>query len=132
MNATMGTKPSPTFNPIMLRWARDRAGVSIEEAAKRVSVKEKQVIEWERDRPGAAPIVRQARLLADLYKRSFLEFFRSEPPSLPEPELIPDFRLFRAADSRNRTTPLPFWVPRDAGRYGGDRAGSKSNGRRLP
>lgn len=97
MCASIAQKPMLPYNPVMLRWARKLAGVSVAAAAKRVSVKEEQIAEWERDTPKKAPTVLQARKLADLYKRSFLEFFRSGPPNLPDPELIPDFRLFPAA-----------------------------------
>lgn len=97
MCASIAQKPMLPYNPAMLRWARKLAGVSVATAAKRISVKEEQIAEWEGDKPTKAPTVRQARKLADLYKRSFLEFFRSGPPNLPDPELIPDFRLFPAA-----------------------------------
>ncbi len=81
----------------MLRWARDTAGVSIEAAAKRVTVKPDRLVEWERKKSGKVPTVRQARKLADCYNVAFLEFFRTEPPALSDPELIPDFRLFATA-----------------------------------
>jgi Zn-dependent peptidase ImmA (M78 family) len=86
----------PHYNPAMLRWARDLAGVSIEQAAKRGGVSPEHVAVWE-GQGSEKPTVRQARALADLYGVSFLEFFRSEPPDLPQPEDIPDFRLFASA-----------------------------------
>ena len=36
-------------------------------------------------------------MLADFYGRSFLEFFRDEPPPLVESDLVPDYRLHRGA-----------------------------------
>ncbi len=80
----------------MLRWARRTAGVSKAAAAQRIAVKEEQLAEWEKPNPEKAPTVKQARDLANLYKRSFLEFFRPEPPTLPDPTQVPDFRLFPA------------------------------------
>jgi Zn-dependent peptidase ImmA (M78 family)/transcriptional regulator with XRE-family HTH domain len=90
----------------MLRWVRDLAGKSIEQAAKRVSVREEQVADWESEVPTKAPTVRQARELAELYQVSYLEFFRPELPVLPDPKLIPDFRLFRAAADPSETKEL--------------------------
>lgn len=98
MVANTAVERRPTFNPKMLRWARTHAGVSTAQAAKRVKVNEAWVEEWESEPPTKSPTVRQARELAKLYNRSFLEFFRASPPILPEPELIPDFRLFPRAD----------------------------------
>ena len=69
MGASIAEKSKPFYNPVMLRWARKLAGVSVAKAAKRASVTEEQVVEWERDKPTKAPTVRQARNLADLYKR---------------------------------------------------------------
>ncbi len=97
MVTSIAEKARPSYNPRMLRWARELAGISIATAARRISVKEERIAEWERVASKEAPTVRQARELANLYKRSFLEFFRSEPPALPNTELIPDFRLFPAA-----------------------------------
>lgn len=87
-------KDRPPYNPEMLRWARDAAGVSLEHAARRVAVKPEVVAAWEALRPEQAPTVRQARSLADMYGVGFLEFFKSAPPRPIEPQHIPDFRLF--------------------------------------
>lgn len=97
MATSIAEKARPSYNPRMLRWARELAGISRATAARKISVQEERIAEWERIKPKEAPTVRQARELANLYKRSFLEFFRSEPPALPATELIPDFRLFPEA-----------------------------------
>src|SRR5437667_357051 len=78
----------PQLNPGMLRWAREWRGRTLEEAARRVQKTPADIEAWEKE-PGG-PTVRQARELADLYDRSFLEFFRQRPPQLAEPELVPD------------------------------------------
>lgn len=99
MNSTTYENQSIPINPRILRWARERAGRTIEEAAKRVHVKKiDQIQAWEDEKNEKSPTVRQARLLAKYYNRSFLELFRQNPPDLPEPELIPDFRLYRHVD----------------------------------
>lgn len=106
MAETVIDRPRPRYNPAVLRWARKLAGVSQAEVARSVRVKEEQVAEWERDQSKIAPTVRQARKLANLYKRSFLEFFRHTLPNLPDPDLIPDFRLFPASSDPSSTNEL--------------------------
>ena len=69
--------------------------MDIEEAAKRIGTTSDKLDAWERG--DATPTVRQARVLAETYGRSFLELFRQEPPPLQESDLIPDFRLHRDA-----------------------------------
>jgi Zn-dependent peptidase ImmA (M78 family) len=91
------TADSPPFNPAVLRWARDYAGLSLEEAADKLKIPADRIADWE-DRSGKyTPTVRQARDLADTYGRSFLELFLPAPPDVPRPELIPDYRLYRDA-----------------------------------
>lgn len=98
MDGARDEKSRLPINPRVLRWARKRAGRTLEEAAKRVNVKNiAQVEAWEDVTNTKTPTVRQARILADFYARSFLELFRSEPPKLADPKLVPDFRLYRSA-----------------------------------
>jgi len=91
MNAE--SSPKLPYNPRMLRWARDYAQLSLLEAAKKVGTTPENVESWEEG--SSVPTVRQARLLAKAYDRSFLEFFRKEPPPGAEIDLVPDFRLHR-------------------------------------
>ncbi len=81
------------FNPEVLRWAREWRGRSLEEAAQKVNVETKKLAEWERG--DAVPTVRQGRILAGFYERSFLEFFLSRIPKVIGTKLVPDFRLHR-------------------------------------
>jgi Zn-dependent peptidase ImmA (M78 family)/DNA-binding XRE family transcriptional regulator len=95
MNAE-ALRPDPLpFNPDVIRWAREWRGRSLEEAAKKVNVDEEKVRAWEKG--AAVPTVRQARILASFYDRSFLEFFLSRLPKVKETKLAPDFRLHRTA-----------------------------------
>lgn len=106
MNAGTATQGDLWLNPAMLKWAREWRGRTIEEAAAKLK-KAPDVIEgWEQSQ--GKPTVRQARILADFYDRSFLEFFLSEPPTLHEPEVIPDFRMHAGitAPDRDRETKL--------------------------
>jgi Zn-dependent peptidase ImmA (M78 family)/transcriptional regulator with XRE-family HTH domain len=85
------------FNPEMFRWAREKCGQTIAAAAEKLGLSPSVVQTWETGL--RAPTVRQARLLADFYKRPFLEFFYDTPPEIVESPLVPDFRMHRGAPS---------------------------------
>lgn len=81
------------FNPLILRWARDRADYSQNEVAEILKVKTQKIIDWETQ--VANPTINQARKMAEIYGRPFLEFFAKEVPEIPEINLVPDFRMHR-------------------------------------
>jgi transcriptional regulator with XRE-family HTH domain len=91
------TADSIPFTPALFSWARDRAGYTIDEAAEKLGIPRENLSDWENDNGTLAPTVKQARDLTALYGRSFLEWSLPSPPDLPEPTLIPDFRLYRDA-----------------------------------
>ncbi len=81
------------LNPAVLKWAREWRGRTLEEAANKAK-KDVRVIEaWESGEK--TPTVKQARDLAAYYDRPFLEFLLPEPPELPRPTSLPDFRMHR-------------------------------------
>lgn len=97
MNAE--TAPNLPYNPNVLRWAREWRGRTIKEAAQKLNVNQEKLLAWEGGE--AVPTVRQGRMLAGFYERSFLEFFLSKIPNVAETRLAPDFRLLKtAADPR--------------------------------
>lgn len=106
MNPAPARRARPPVNPRMLRWARKRSGKSIEDAAKKAGATPDRISEWEADDARLRPTVRQARLLAQFYGRHFMEFFRPTPPEIPEPKLVPDFRVYRGADDEQDTLVL--------------------------
>lgn len=63
----------------VLRWAREDAGYEVEEAARKVSVKPAKLESWEAGE--ARPTIKQARKLAQAYKRPLGVFFLLEPPT---------------------------------------------------
>lgn len=89
----METSPRLPYNSGVLRWAREFAQFSIHEAAKKAGTTPENVESWEDGI--SVPTVRQARLLAKAYDRSFLEFFRETAPPVQDTLLVPDFRLHR-------------------------------------
>lgn len=75
------------INPTQLRWARERLGLTIEEAAKVANVKPHKLYSWESAE--ARPTFRQAQNLAHSFHAPFGYFFLAAPPEevLPLPDL---------------------------------------------
>lgn len=71
--------------PAVLRWARERAGYSVEDVARRMKKDSSDIDAWE---TGAdAPTYIQLETLAyDVYKRPIAIFFFPEPPQEEQPE----------------------------------------------
>lgn len=76
------------ITPKVLKWARESAKISKTDAAAKVSVKLEKIQEWEKG--DSAPSIRQAKILAKAYQRSFAIFFLPEPPLDFHP--LEDFR----------------------------------------
>lgn len=80
------------ITPKVLKWARETARMSPEEAAKKVSVTLEKLLAWETG--DSQPTIRQAETLANAYKRAFAILFLPEVPVDFQP--LQDFR--RAAE----------------------------------
>jgi Zn-dependent peptidase ImmA (M78 family) len=89
------------FNADVLKWAREWRGRSIDDVASKLKQPAAKILEWEDKGNDSVPTVSQARVLADLYERSFLEFLRPSPPKVAEPKLVPDLRRPRDAKKLN-------------------------------
>lgn len=94
---TQGQNTSVLFNPSVFTWARERAGLAIDEVANKIKVKSEKIVAWEAGE--LSPTVRQGRNLAKCYDRPFLEFFAKDIPIVPDVELVPDFRFYDKAIS---------------------------------
>lgn len=82
------------ITPNVLKWARESAKMSEEIAAAKVPVKAEKLKEWE---SGVSfPTIKQAQLLAKVYKRPFALFFLSEIPTDFQP--LQDFRKSGSKD----------------------------------
>ena len=103
-------------NPRVLRWSRERMGLTVEDVATRLRRKPEEIVAWEAGHK--APTYRQLEELAGrLYKRPLAIFFFPEPPeeedlraefrTLPAPEfdeLLPDTRFaIREARARQQS-----------------------------
>lgn len=90
--------PTAPIQPQVLRWARETAGLTEAEAAKRIAVSLQRLVDAE---SGAAELtLRQARMAADAYSRPFATLFLQAPPA--EESLDVQFRRLRDAP------PLPW------------------------
>jgi Zn-dependent peptidase ImmA (M78 family)/DNA-binding XRE family transcriptional regulator len=81
------------INREVLVWARDRVGLSQDQAAKEAGFEPEQIHEWENG--PKTPTVKQARKLAEVYDRPFLELLSKERPEVRPLALVPDFRMHR-------------------------------------
>jgi Zn-dependent peptidase ImmA (M78 family)/DNA-binding XRE family transcriptional regulator len=95
----MPTIVRANVNPRILVWGREHAGLSPEDAARKVGVSLEKLRAWEAG--DARPTVRQARLLGKAYRRPSAFFYLYNPPESP-PDL-PDFR--RLPDAQREMTP---------------------------
>lgn len=74
--------------PRILEWARDTAGLTPEQAARSLQVKEEKLGAWEKGQE--RPSMPQLRKMAIVYKRQLSDFYLPAPPE--EPPLPHDFR----------------------------------------
>lgn len=69
------------INPIIMKWARERSGYTLQEIAKSLNRDVATISDWELGE--AAPTYIQLEKLADKYKRPVAMFFFPEPPQEP-------------------------------------------------
>ena len=87
--------PTQAFiNPLLLRWARERAGLDVGEAALAANVKPEKLQEWESAQ--SLPTFRQAQTLAQALHAPFGYLFLSEPPV--ESLSLPDLRTIAGSE----------------------------------
>lgn len=106
MSANLSTTEERWLNPAVLKWAREWRGRTLEEAAKKAKKSVHDIQAWERGEK--TPTVKQARDLVTYYDRPFLELLLPEPPQLPEPISLPDYRTRRGTER-----PAQNWELRD-------------------
>ena len=72
----------------ILKWARESARISVEDAAKKVLVSPERYLTWENGND--FPTIRQAQILAKSFRRPFSLFFLTEIPKDFQP--LQDYR----------------------------------------
>ncbi|MEQ9290376.1 MAG: ImmA/IrrE family metallo-endopeptidase [Cyclobacteriaceae bacterium] len=91
------------ITPKVLKWARESAKMSLEEAASKVNKSAEQLSAWEEGEE--FPTIKQAEKLAKSYKRPFALFFLPEIPNDFQP-----LQDFRKSDSEDLTTGSIFII----------------------
>jgi len=90
------------IQPALLIWARQSAGIALEEAARKAHVDVEVVSEWEEGE--ALPSIPQLRKLGEIYKRPLAVFFLSEPPQGFDPQR--EFRRLPGVTPQNESSEL--------------------------
>jgi Zn-dependent peptidase ImmA (M78 family) len=90
-----------SLQPTLLRWARERAGLSVDALAKKMSVKPEKVTAWEEN---GELTFKQAQKLADVTHAPFGYLYLPEPPQ--EALSIPDFRTIGSESVRQPSPDL--------------------------
>src|SRR5438876_645748 len=98
----MAEQVEALVKPEILIWARDAAGMSVADAARKIQVGAKALAEWEEGK--ARPTINQLSKLADAYKRPLGVFFLPEPPA--EETILPDFRRFDTGSTPDLSSEL--------------------------
>lgn len=99
---------SLTVKPALLTWAREGAGLSTDEAARKIGVKPEWLVAWEAGI--GKPTVSQMRKAAGVYRRPLAAFFLAEPPARPAP--LHDFRRLPAGTPPAPSTGLLLQIRR--------------------
>jgi Zn-dependent peptidase ImmA (M78 family)/DNA-binding XRE family transcriptional regulator len=94
--------PDALVTPALLAWARETAGFSLGEAARRAGFSPEKMLAWEDGR--ARPTMNQARRLAELYHRTLGTFYLATPPEEPAPPAD-----YRRRDRRADYSPELRW-----------------------
>jgi transcriptional regulator with XRE-family HTH domain len=94
--------------PALLRWARDRAKLKPEDAAKAAHVSVERLLAWESDKDDNAPTLGQLRNLAAAYHFPLAVFYLPEPPNDFAP--LRDFRRLPDAEEAPISANLAFHV----------------------
>ncbi len=66
--------------PEILVWARESAGMSVEEAAKKLGTSDVRITTWEQDGNDEGPTVKQLQKMAKVYRRPLSVFYLQERP----------------------------------------------------
>jgi Zn-dependent peptidase ImmA (M78 family) len=77
----MAARVKALANPALIKWARETAGFTTAEVAKRLKIEESKFAAWEDEAKEDSPSVPQLRKLATLFKRPLAVFYLQERPA---------------------------------------------------
>jgi len=88
--STKTATPRVPTNGAVLTWARERLGLTVPEAAKKLSLTAERLAGWETEQ--TRPTLGQLRNVAGVYHQTTAFFLRREPPTVDDATRPPDFR----------------------------------------
>ncbi len=94
------------ITPSVMRWARERSSLSLEEAAHKIGRPVEEISKWETGE--LRPSIAQARKASEVYKRPLAVFYLPEPPE--DFETLRDFRTLPEGFSREYSQGLGLLV----------------------
>ena len=94
------------ITPSVMQWARERAKLPIEEAARKIRRPLEDIQGWEDG--SLRPSIAQARKAAKVYRRPLAVFYLPEPPN--EFETLRDFRVLPDSDLREYSSELSLLI----------------------
>ncbi len=94
------------ITPEVIKWARESARLSLEQAAKKVKRPVSDLMAWEDGT--LKPTMPQARKAAEVYKRPLAVFYLPEPPR--GWQVLRDFRTLPADSERGYSSELAFLI----------------------
>lgn len=104
----MGSRIEAIVKPELLIWARESAGLRIEEVAKKAGVKPDRLNKWEDGE--LRPTIRQLRTLARIYKRPLAVFYLPKTPK--KFQALREFRRLPATGIYEYSPNLRFEIRR--------------------
>lgn len=104
--ATEDEKPRALVTPSVLVWARQEAGLDLDLAAHKLSVKPERLAQWEAGEE--LPTIRQLLELGRVYRRNPAVFYLPTPPAEAPP--VHDFRRVAGADARPLSNELRYEI----------------------
>jgi Zn-dependent peptidase ImmA (M78 family) len=107
----MATSIRALVKPELIRWARETAGRTVDETAKRVNVDVERYQAWESNTDEDAPTINQLRTLAEFFRRPLAVFYLPEVP--PAPKVPRDFRRLPGT-AATRFSPQLIYQMREA------------------
>jgi Zn-dependent peptidase ImmA (M78 family)/DNA-binding XRE family transcriptional regulator len=91
-------------NPALIKWARETAGFTVDEAAERLGIAETRFVAWETPGSDDAPSIPQLRKAAALFRRPLAAFYLREVP--PRFEVMRDLRRLPGTGVRHYSSAL--------------------------
>jgi Zn-dependent peptidase ImmA (M78 family) len=104
----MGKTVEAMIGPVLLVWARERAGLQIGAAAKKAQVNADHLESWEKGQ--SRPTIAQLRRLGAVYKRPLAVFYLPHPPKGFDP--LRDFRRLPGTGARDLSPELVYEIRR--------------------